>query len=384
MVKQQISYSLLTCQYNIKIAQTPSNFQATSEQEEFRPQGRCAFKTAGGFILPPAQNEPQESASPDSEDVKARKPRTERIVLPITFGTEMGLFNALTCADTGSDVNIVSVEVAQALGQNIREDTVTDESFVLANGRIVRPLGKVMLDLRIGHHFDVEDSEDMASFPFYVFPKAAAIIVGMPFLDETRVMTANRNVLRKISRLNAQSISVCSIGRPKKHLLCEVNHELTIATPDSGSEIDLMSPKFAADRGFTIHNTLESVELADGTVASCNGFVRTTLSIGSHFDSAGAPRSKTAAIIDFFLLEGLNHDVIIGDYHLEHLRVFTDNRHALILTAQENTIAEINSIRRHGTIDNAISWVKRKLGSDKVAATEQQGKANFSVQVLSN
>jgi hypothetical protein len=312
--------------------------------------------------------------------VKPRERRAERVGLPLTFSTHRGLIRAHACADTGSDVNIISFDVAQLLGQDVREDDVVGEFFVLANGRIVRPLGKVMIDLYIGHQFD--GSGNLVSYPFYIFPKAIAIIIGIPFLEDAKIMTENRHILVKIPRLNTQSLSVCSIGQPKRYLLCEVNHELTIATPDSGSEVDLMSPKFAVDRGFTIHNTLESVELADGTVVPCSGFVRTTLSIGSHFDSVGVPRSKTAAIIDFFLMEGLNHDVIIGDYHLEHLKVFTENRHALVLTAQEHAIAEINSIRRHGTIDNAISWVKRKLGSDKVATAGQQGKESFFVQVL--
>jgi hypothetical protein len=277
----------------------------------------------------------------------------------------------MACADTGSDVNIISVEDARALAQDVREDAVQDESFVLANGRIVRPIGKVMIDLCIGHQ--IPDLENMTSHSFYVFPKATTIIMGMPFLEEKKLMTENRHTLIKCSRQNAQSLSVYSIGRPRKHLLCEVNHEITVATPDSGSEVDLMSPIFAIDRGFEIHETSESIELADGSVLTCTKFVRTTLSIGSHFDSMGAPRSKTAANIDFFLLEGLNHDVIIGDYHLDYLKVFTDNRHALIFNAQDHTIAEINSIRRLGAIDNAISWVKRKLRSDKPGVTRQHG-----------
>jgi hypothetical protein len=318
---------------------------------------------------------PSDSTSQDpesgSESVKPRRPCTERVGLPLTFRTPSGLLTALACADTGSDVNVVSVEIAQALGQYVAEGAMLDESFVLANGRIVRAVGRVMLDLCIGQQ--LEDPAMTLSYPFYVFPKAPVIIVGMPLLEQAKIMTKNRSKLVKIPRLNAQALSVCSIGKPRRHLLCEVNHELTIATPDSGSEVDLMSPQFAINRGFEIHNTLESIELADGTVVLCSGFVRTTLSIGSHFDSTGAPQSKTAAIMDFFLLEGLNHDVIIGGYHMDHLKVFTDNRHALVLTAQQYAIAEVNRIRYRGAIDKAISWVKEKLGFDGSVVTKQPG-----------
>ncbi|KAF2033619.1 hypothetical protein EK21DRAFT_108752 [Setomelanomma holmii] len=153
----------------------------------------------------------------------------------------------------------------------------------------------------------------------------------------------------------ARTPSVYFVGKPRKYLFCDINHEIAVATPDSGSEVDLMSPYFALERGFTLHPAKESIELANGAVVDCNGFVRTTMSIGSHFDSNGAPRSKSAAIVDFFLLEGLHHDVIVGEHHLAELTVFTDNKHALINSTYGAAVDEVNRIRHLGTVDKALS-----------------------------
>jgi hypothetical protein len=70
-----------------------------------------------------------------------------------------------------------------------------------------------------------------------------------------------------------------------------------------------------------------------------------------------------AIAIDFDVIEGLPHDVVIGERHLEELRVFTDNKHALITSSHATTVEELNHIRCPGPIDKSLSWIKQRLSS---------------------
>ncbi|CAN9145677.1 unnamed protein product [Alternaria alternata] len=154
-----------------------------------------------------------------------------------------------------------------------------------------------------------------------------------------------------------------------------------MALPDSGSEYDLVSLQFAVARGFEIHSGTERTEVADGSSMFSCGFIRTTLSVGTHFDSKHAPRSKVAIAIDFDVVEGLPHDVVIGERHLEELRVFTDNKHALITSSHATTVEELNHIRCPGPIDKSLSWIKQRLGSGEElnpTASEAVGTPIFS------
>ncbi|CAO2647996.1 Nn.00g089180.m01.CDS01 [Neocucurbitaria sp. VM-36] len=303
-----------------------------------------------------------DSTSHRSEPVllRPRRPGRLRWGLPLTLHTPCGLETVMACADTGSDVNIISERTARDLGYESFDAVAASVRFTLANGRIVPPMGQVNARCWFGHQ--LEPNTSSMSCTFYILPNAATIILGMPFLEKTKTMTEHRDRLVRLEQPTVQALSVCSIGEPKNHLVCELNHVVTVATPDSGSEVDLMHPRFAVDRGFEIHPANESIELADGSIEIANGFVRTTVSIGTHFDSMHAPRSKTVAVIDFFLLKELNHDIIIGERHLDDLEVFTENQHALVLALDANAPNEVNRVRHLGQIDGVLSWIKDKLG----------------------
>jgi hypothetical protein len=283
------------------------------------------------------------------------------LTLPITLDREGTSATVFACPDTGAGGNFISHELATALGCSSYQTTQENHRFSLPNGKFVESMGQVTF-------FCTFSTEATRSEPitcvFHVLSKLSTpLIVGMNFLQGTNTLTDYRNRFRRIPRPGLRAKSVYAVGRPKTYMVCDVNHELTTALPDSGSEYDLVSLQFAVARGFEIHRGTERTEVADGSTMFSCGFIRTTLSIGTHFDSKHAPRSKVAIAIDFDVIEGLPHDVVIGERHLEELRVFTDNKHALITSSHATTVEELNHIRCPGPIDKSLSWIKQRLGS---------------------
>lgn len=81
----------------------------------------------------------------------------------------------MTCPDSGSDENIIALETAQSLGFPISSKNDDQKAFFLANGKIVRALGKVQSSCNFA-------SGTMAASPlqtlFYVFETLATGMAG--------------------------------------------------------------------------------------------------------------------------------------------------------------------------------------------------------------
>jgi hypothetical protein len=226
----------------------------------------------------------------------------------------------------------------------------------LPRGRLVEPIG----ELKIGFWFGtlLEPNGELETTSFYVLPGASTIFIGVAVLDETKTMTKHRNRLIKVPRANLGISSVCSVGKPRFQVVCDIDHGPTVALADTGSDIDLISPEFAQDRNFEIHPAEHVIELADGSHVVSYGFVRTTVSIGTHFDSTCAPLSKASISVDCFVLEDLGQDFILGEQSLDQLHVFTENQHVLLLASDVNAVMELNRVHILG---KTINWIKEKL-----------------------
>ncbi|KAH4055605.1 hypothetical protein HBI56_110750 [Parastagonospora nodorum] len=289
--------------------------------------------------------------------------------LPLKFNGTICSATILACPDTGSDVNLISKDIAKALGYEMRESAAPGFYLLLADGTFVFPERYICAEFT----FAVQSSTGLPhmSAIFYVLRHLPSqVIMGVSFLEQFQIMTLHRNKIMKIPRSTIRVPRVFSVGIPRKHLICEIDNELAAATPDSGSEIDLMSTSFATARGFNIYPAEELIELADGSIVTCQGFVRAKLSIATHFNTQQAPGTKADAMIDFFLLNGLTHDVILGEHYLEELKVYTKNQHALILVTDPGAVIRLNRIRKFGAVDSAITWLTDRLRSQQVVSTE--------------
>ncbi|KAL1799725.1 hypothetical protein ACET3X_000067 [Alternaria dauci] len=291
--------------------------------------------------------------------MSARRPRKSRLGLPITIHKQGILATVLACADTGSDVNIISHEVAKTLGYSAYEALPEKKLFALANGKLVEAVGRI----ESACSFGVETHSLVTmTCAFYVLLKVATpIIMGLGFLEQTKTMTEHRERLVRVPTPAFQALSVCSVDSPRRLLNCELDRRETLATPDSGSEIDLMSPCFAADRGLTVYPGEEAIQLADGSIAVTSGYVHVDIAVTSINPSRPADHHKSNITVDLFLLDNLNHDLIVSEDSLEELKVFTEHQSALVPAPHDSGPLGINRIRHLGTIDRIVSWIKRKI-----------------------
>jgi hypothetical protein len=295
------------------------------------------------------------TTNPHPNQSRCSKAKKTRLGLPITLNPKgIAAATVLACADTGADVNIISEDLAQALGYTEYETIFGRKQFRLANGKIVESIGQVYSPCAFGTG---PDSAVSISCIFHVLTKVVTpIIMGMQFLQETETMTKYRERLVRVPRPALQALSVCSLDKPRQLLGCNLNGKPAVATPDTGSEIDLMSPQAAAELGMSVQPGEEVIELADGTFDTTCGYVRTVVSIDNPVSESPSSLNICTSV-QFHLLRGLTHNVLIGDETLEELRVFTDNQHSLISVPIDDNSLEIKGIRSHGPADKLRSWL---------------------------
>lgn len=287
----------------------------------------------------------------------ARRPGKTRLGLPITLNKEDGAATVLACADTGAEVNVMSQELAQSLGYTDYERATEPAVFELANGNTVQSLGQVTASCSFGVDADVTAA---MSCMFHIFLRAASpIIMGLGFLEETKTMTEHRNRLVLVPRPNLQALSVCSLNRPRQLLSCELNYKPMLVTLDSGSDIDVISSKLAQERNFMVHPEEHVFEQADGSLAVSPGFVRLSLSIAKPRHHKSIKPTHTEA--DFFVLEGLIHDALVGEDSQMELDVFGQHQHAIVPATDVAGPLGVARIRYLSTMDRILSWIKNKI-----------------------
>jgi hypothetical protein len=291
------------------------------------------------------------AAMPDGE--QSRKRAKTRISLPLTLNANSGPATVLACPDTGSEENIISLDLAQALGYNIRTSPSQNRTFALANGSIVEAVGEIIAECSFGLE-TIPEAVPM-TLVFYVFMKLASpIIMGFAFLEQTKTLSKHRDRLLKVPRPAHQSIQVYSVGRPRNLMSCYLDGSYKVATPDSGSEVNLMTQRFAYSRGLHIEIAKEVVEFADGTIAITSGVVRAELAIRA-FERWPIPMA------DFYVMDYLKHDLIVGEDSLEKLKIFTEGQYALYPSRYTTGPAGLYRIRHLGAVDHVLSWVKKKI-----------------------
>lgn len=285
--------------------------------------------------------------------VEPRRPRKMRLGLPITVHNQDVLATVLACADTGADVNIMSDDVAKTLGYSEYDVLSERKQFALANGKIVEAIGQIESVCSFG--IETEPSATMTCI-FYILLKAAMpIIMGLDFLEQTKTMTEHRDRLVRVKRPAYQALSVCSVGTPRRLLRCDLDFKATLATPDTGSEINLISPSFASARGLKVYPGEEMIELADGSLSITTGFVRAMVRV----QRTTRYPFESYEIVYFFLLDGLIHDLVVGEEALAELRVFNQCQHALIPAPHDSKFLEVNGIRHLGPVDRFFSRMKQ-------------------------
>jgi hypothetical protein len=293
---------------------------------------------------------------PNSAFRKPRQPSRTRLGLPITIDAHGMNATVLACADTGAEVNVMSDDLARSLGFQY-ETNAERKEFMMANGQVVESIGQCFAPCSFGVEMDVTVA---MSCMFYVLQQVASpIIMGMAFLEKTKTMTEHRERLVRVPRPVFQALSVRAMDRPRQLLVCGLNEKAILATLDSGSEIDLISPRFALEHGYEVLPGEYAIELADGSIAMTSGFASVTLSVSSPNSSLSAHKSQTTT--DFYLLKNLFHDVIVGEDSQTELEIFTRHQHAIVPSSDVFGPLGLNLIRLLGPADRMLSWIRNRF-----------------------
>lgn len=240
------------------------------------------------------------------------------------------------CPDSGSSANIILEDTVQLLGLQEEADTAYSECFTLGNGKLVESIGRVSVECRFAR-----DPSMVMTCVFHVFSKLIVpLIMGAGFLRETATLTNHRDRLRERSLDAGLPLKVMHINGTKEHFRCYINSKERLAAADTGSEMDLVSGRFARQspyREMTLEKKAE-IQFADGSIELVSTQVFSQFT--PHVDLKWSPKW-------FYVLDGLSCDVLLGEQTLEQLRAFDDATSGVV-TQQD----------AFGFALNIISWLR--------------------------
>ncbi|KAF3017423.1 hypothetical protein E8E14_005673 [Neopestalotiopsis sp. 37M] len=201
-----------------------------------------------------------------------------RLGIPLSLPGRYGEMTVMSCADTGADENTMTLKEADRLGLKVTSDAEDLKEFCLANGKIIRSLGKAILPCKFSQGYA---SPDALVTVFYVFQTLVEpIIMGLKFLELTETLNKHRDRLVELEVPPNQPLRVLAMGALRRNLVCRLAKNTVFANADSGSDLDFMSGKYARTHSLALIPNAELIELADGTRVTTSGVVKLPLSVG--------------------------------------------------------------------------------------------------------
>lgn len=250
------------------------------------------------------------------------------------------------CADFGAAANILSLEFIKEIGIHFARSYCPP--FELPTfGRLIQPIGTVELTCEFPGEPNSLSIEKFFVLEAFVYK----VIIGRTFLRQTRTFDLFRHRL-KVRPLEVHKVPIVAfLGQEEETLRYWLDGELLTSTPDTGSEINVMSLAFAKKRGFHIEeDDVHQVRFADGSLQDVEGLVKVPVSFGNGAPpslllklvslSAATPSSSHAPVVDrttgkvdyrgrmasilaeFHILDGLRVDVIFGEDLLATVNAF--------------------------------------------------------------
>jgi hypothetical protein len=243
--------------------------------------------------------------------------------VPPTYEPEiLGYLNGTAVAffpDNQSAHDIISHDYAKR--NHLKIDSSRRTRMRTAKGSHFNTLGTVLQPI----HFAEEPEIYMREF--HVLPKCVHdIILGGPFLSLTQTFTkfAHR-VVKKLRGLSSRH-RVCSTGSSQQMLAGWANGQSVLALPDTGSDICLMSLRYACERGYRIDTDpkhRELMEFVDGSTAETCGRVE---GFQWEFDRSDIQVHTP----EIHVLENLQTDLLLGYEFLENSDAFVTHEELFI------------------------------------------------------
>lgn len=229
-----------------------------------------------------------------------------------------------TTPDTGSLENAISADEVRRLQI---KTSGSSRKFLMADGSRAVSLGTVRLKCAFAR-----SKEGTTWQSFNVFDNLAVpVIIGKTFLDVSKTLTLHRDRL-EIDLTSAKRFPrVMHLDQPRQLMRCFVNGKLVYANPDTGSEVDLMSPNYPRENMLNVEGLMEGedwVQFANGRTARLLGKVHVDFDI---YDGRyGSPTGQLGHSRTFYLLDGLTTDILLGEAALFDMQVFTEHKDSFV------------------------------------------------------
>lgn len=279
----------------------------------------------------------------------------------------------------------MSRKLADQFGLTVMDiQSPAPSAFVLANGRTVSAVGQVHVKCAFRREISGDSIMDCV---FYVFKTLAVpMIMGIEFLQATETLTKHRERLVEELVPSFRALRVCSGGRSKRDVVCRVGNYVGCTTADTGSDLDLVSPGFAASRAFDVEDSCVDscveLEFADGSTGYTDGMIKTAFCIGRLSDVEGfLPRSKEISL-DLFILENLNTDILVGTDTIEDLQSFSDHEDSFIPAMPTLGGSDLNIIRYVGAVERGLSRAWEYMKDSFTSSKKKQAAATSTSLTL--
>lgn len=285
-----------------------------------------------------------------------------------------------TTPDTGSLENAISADEARRLGLKI---TGKGRQFLMGNGSLAISLGIVRLKCAfvLGERCRTRQSFNA------IDNLAVPVIIGKNFLDTSKTMTLRQDRLETVFMAAKETFQVLHLRRPRQLVRCYVNGKLVHANPDTGSEVDLMSPSYARENALKIEALEEGedrVQFADGSTAKLLGKTQVDLDIydGRYRSPTGyEEHSRT-----FYLLDGLSTDVLLGDEALCDMHVFTEHEDSFVDSGDYASSIELYLItwfdKRARQMSDSLAALSSATSKQSKSALLQRCYSSVQAQLL--
>lgn len=260
-------------------------------------------------------------------------------------GTKVAAF-----PDLGSCQNIISDDFAQR--NRIVVDRSKQTMFQTAVGSRAETLGVARLPFQFAQETDtfVED--------FHVLGKCLYdVILGNPFLTLTKTFSHFAHRVSKKLRVVSSCYRVGFTGSPQQMLAGWANGHPTLALPDTGADISLMSLEHAISTNHRVNYNYEHrklLQFVDGSVALTSGLVE-----DFQWEFELAASSSQVYCPKVYILEDLQTDLVLSFDFLSSSQALSAHADLLIdLGPHGLDVAEVNAIKLAG---ESMLW---KLGRD--------------------
>lgn len=258
--------------------------------------------------------------------------------------------------DNASARNIVSQDFVKR--HRLHIDSSAEGKLQTATGSNVKTLGTVTVSFRFAG-----ESEQYTQ-DFHVLPKCLYdVILGSPFLRMTKTFTHFTHRVGKKLRSVSSKFRVCFTGSTQQMLAGWADGESTLALPDTGSDVCLMSLEYAKARGYRIdtdHKHRKRLEFVDGSTAEALGRVE---AFQWEFELSGSQVHYT----DVYVLDGLQTDLLLSYDFLMKSDAFSAHEQLFVDTDQHEESVYgwmVSAIKlvRESKLWNVGQKVARKFG----------------------